>query len=157
MEDIYKKFNKPTILNYKDKKVNLKKKGFWYLATPYANVEDPNDFHVPLINYLTVSSFTARLISEGVPVYSPITYNHLLQTMNRNLWTNLTVSDWLDFDELFFSKAVGLIVLMSDGWEKSEGIKTEVQCFMLKRKPIIMVGPGDSVKEIRDALYNFRT
>lgn len=70
-----------------------------------------------------VNKFVAKLTSEGVHAFSPITYGTILLNYHD------MPSDWKfwkDFCEAFLIKCDEVRVLMLEGWDVSEGVQAEI-------------------------------
>jgi hypothetical protein len=50
---------------------------------------------------------------------------------------------WVAFDEAFMAFCDEMIVLKIEGWNKSSGIKREIEYFQAHNKPITYVEPKD--------------
>lgn len=94
-----------------------------YLAVPYSH-DDPA---VKQWRYERVTEAAAVLIRQGIDsLYSPITHTHPIDrhmTEKKNEHTF-----WVEqFDMPFLSNSLKVIVLMLPGWDKSIGVKMEIQ------------------------------
>jgi len=90
-----------------------------YLASPYY---DP-DKQVREKRYRDISSVVARLIQDGVHVFSPIVHNHHIAE-RFGLAGNWAF--WGPHDIHMLRHSERLTVVMMDGWEKSTGIQAEI-------------------------------
>lgn len=92
-----------------------------YLASPYSHP----DQNIRKLRFDQVCRVAAHLIAEGHIVFSPIAHshpiaNHMNNHNDSDFWTKLDLSflnSWAD----------EMIILMLDGYEKSEGIKREIE------------------------------
>jgi hypothetical protein len=91
-----------------------------YLAVPYSN----SDEKVREERFLKVNKVAARLLKEGITVFSPISHSHPL-ALAGDLPTDFDF--WLQFDKTFLSHSKKLIVLMLDGWTTSKGVAGEIK------------------------------
>lgn len=91
-----------------------------YLATPYAH-EDPA---VMERRFDAVTRFAGRLMQLGVLVYSPITHNHPIAT---RIDLPRTWDYWAQFDLAILATCSQLLVLKLDGWQKSTGVRAEIE------------------------------
>ena len=89
-----------------------------YLAAPYSHDRPA----VMEERYKAISAVTAALMREGVPVFSPITYSHVLATDHG---LPETWGFWADVDRTYLSCSYVLVVLMLEGWEESTGVTAE--------------------------------
>lgn len=97
-----------------------------YLASPYsAN---------PQKNYESVLEFVVDYKTRtNEIIFSPIIYGHpIAKYENKN---ELSFDSWQNFDLTMLSKSDELWVLKLDGWERSEGIKQEIE-FVEKRNKV---------------------
>lgn len=91
-----------------------------YIASPYTNP----DSEVIIENYRKVAKFSAELCSQGITAISPIVYGHTLLDFKEmpkdwEFWKNFCLSILNRCDELWVYKM--------DGWDKSFGIKGEIE------------------------------
>jgi len=109
-------------------------RGFVYLAGPYAH----NDPAVRETRYRLLTATAAKMMREGTPVYSPITHNHLLATMNEmpTGW-----DFWRSMDEQMIEQCIELHVLMLDGWKESVGVTAEIGIAESLGKPVKFIEP----------------
>lgn len=97
----------------------METKNVAYLAAPYYDA----DLMVRRRRYLLASYAAYELIKEGNYVFSPLTHNGPLM-----LHLGLTGWDvWGPYDLSMLKKCDKLYVLKLDGWEKSKGVKAEVE------------------------------
>ena len=105
-----------------------------YVGTPYskwpAGINDA---------FIEACKLTARLLSDGLKVYSPIAHTHpiaiygALDPLDHNIW--------LPFDAAMMDAADAMIVATMDGWNESKGIDHEIQVFRKAGKPIYALNP----------------
>lgn len=91
-----------------------------YLASPYSHP----DAEVRERNYNKISEITAKMISEGNVVLSPISYGHNLLNFcempsDWDFWYNFCVTFLLKCDEL--------MVVKMEGWDISKGVLEEIE------------------------------
>jgi hypothetical protein len=91
-----------------------------YVASPYNHPDDD----IRYLNFLKVSKYSAKMISEGHVVISPIAYGHPLLSYvempyDFEFWSNFCLSLLNKCDEIH--------VLTLDGWDKSRGVLEEIQ------------------------------
>ena len=99
-------------------------KGLWYLAHPYSGDH--------LKNFKKVNIIAAKLIKQGIMIYSPISHTHPIAYDGK-----LDPDDhdlWLKLDRQFMEHCEGLI--LCDGWEFSFGCRFEYNYFKDRDKPI---------------------
>lgn len=110
--------------------------GLCYLATPYTKFEAGID-----LAFTMAAQLAARLLLEGVKVYSPITHTHPLAVHGGI--DPLDLSIWLPFDRAMMERSDILVVAMMAGWEKSTGIAHEIEFFTNAGKPVCYLQPAD--------------
>jgi hypothetical protein len=105
-----------------------------YLTTPYSSKN-------PVImeeRFEKASEINARLMNQGLVVYSPIAHCHPL-AMKYGLPTNWEF--WKHFDEDLIARSEKLLVVKMEGWETSVGVQAEIQYARSIGKPIEFMEP----------------
>ena len=107
-----------------------------YLATPYSDKSK----RIMIWRYLAATAATARLLSEGNLVYSPITHGHHLPAFadlpaDFEFWRQHCLS----FLEHW---ATELRVLQIRGWQESIGVQAEIAFATEHGIPVVMQQPG---------------
>lgn len=94
-------------------------KGYWYLASPYSKYPNGTEaaFH-------DVCAVAARLLKNGVHVYSPIAHSHPIAQHGMDEKDHET---WLALDKHFVDASIGVMVVMLAGWEESYGVQKEIE------------------------------
>lgn len=105
-----------------------------YLATPYTKWKDKEFI------YQAVTELTAKIWSNGIIVYSPITMTHpILKTFpfpkDFSFWSLLDKA-------VIWLWATQLWVAAFDGWQHSYGCHQEVLFAMKKHIPCALVDPN---------------
>jgi len=101
----------------------------YYLAHPYTGdgtVENMED------NYRIANRRTITLMKLGYNIFSPITYTHVMDVENKNIFD---VIDWLKLDKIFLDRCDGII--MAPGWEDSLGCRLEYEYAIKSNKEIL--------------------
>jgi len=91
-----------------------------YIASPYT-------YHDPIVveeNFRRVSRYAAKLVSEGSIAISPITYGHTLVQFH-NMPTDWPF--WSNFCLRILERCNEMHVYMMEGWDKSRGVKEEIE------------------------------
>ena len=102
--------------------------GLVYLASPYSH----EDAHVRAWRFHWAAEYAAKLMRDGWMVFSPIAHTHPIAEFGLPKgWVF-----WEKFDRLFLDACSGLVVLKLPGWEKSTGIKAEIEYMTDTGKPI---------------------
>lgn len=105
-----------------------------YLATPYAAHGSGR-----IAAFYEACDLASRLLAAGVMVFSPIAHGHAIADYaTKNPFGE---AEWRTFDLLFAPFCDSLIVGHLDGWERSEGIASEIERFARDRKPIFDCDP----------------
>lgn len=100
-----------------------------YLATPYTMYRDGLD-----CAFKDAAALAARLLTEGVKVYSPITHCHPMA-----VYGGLNARDhavWLPYQESMMRACDVLLVAQLRGWQESFGILHEIKFFAEQGKPV---------------------
>jgi hypothetical protein len=91
-----------------------------YLAVPYS---DP-DPAVRLLRFAAANKAAAKLMREGIYVFSPISHTHPIALAGD---LPLGWEFWAGYDRAILSACRELRVLMLDGWERSVGVRAEIE------------------------------
>jgi hypothetical protein len=91
-----------------------------YLATPYSHPERV----VRLQRFEKVNAVAARLMRDGMHIFSPISHTHPIAEAGD---LPLGFDFWQKYDTAFLNNCCKLIVLRLDGWEKSVGVTAEIE------------------------------
>ena len=113
-----------------------------YVGTPYtrypAGIEQA---------FIDACKLTARLLREGLKVYSPIAHTHPIAIHGGIDPLDLAI--WLPFDAAIMEKADAMLIGKLTGWLESTGVRHEINTFDIAGKPIFEVDP--STLEVRAA------
>ena len=115
---------------------DLKQYDLIYVGTPYSKY--PGGIESAFVD---ACKLTARLLRQGLKVYSPIVHCHPISTHGGI--DPLDHSFWLAVDAVMMAKADAMIVAMMPGWEASIGIRHEIQAFIEAGKPLFFMSPDD--------------
>jgi hypothetical protein len=107
-----------------------------YLASPYSST-NPG---LVQFRYTETERVTAELLMYGIPVYSPIVHCHHLATAHG---IPTDAEFWYRYNMRMLSPAKKLLVLKLDGWEKSIGIRGEMDYARTHGKPIMYIAPHE--------------
>jgi hypothetical protein len=110
-------------------------KGYWYLGSQYSLHPKGLD-----AAFADAARAAALFVKAGVPVLSPITHSHPIAVMGEIDPRDHQV--WMPVDHPLMAGAIGLVVLMTEGWESSYGLKVEIDQFKSARKPVVFMIPG---------------
>jgi hypothetical protein len=100
-----------------------------YIASPYSH----EDVVVMEERAYAVTYYCYTEIKKGNTVFSPITYGHQIRKMGNmpNDW-----DFWMNFCLDFLKHSDELHVLTLDGWERSVGVKAEIQWSIDRNIPV---------------------
>lgn len=115
---------------------HLKSFDLIYVGTPYTKY--PAGIHAAFVD---ACRLTARLLREGLKVYSPIAHTHPIAIHGEI--DPLDLGIWLPFDAAMIGKSDAMIVAMLPGWETSTGVRHEMQAFVMAGKPVYFLCPSD--------------
>ena len=110
---------------------------FTYLASPYSPV---GDFTPIVKNQLRKQRFeevcekAAELMLEGEKIFCPIAHSHPIEHVGMG--EQQTGDFWLDQDLAILAHANKLKVFRMDGWDKSVGVKREIDFAVERGIPI---------------------
>lgn len=109
-----------------------------YLAGPYYD-DDPK---VIKKRFNLFNKVAATLISKKeVYVFSPISHSHPImgsKAFNKDFFK---LRHWMPFDLSIMNNCDELNIIDIEGWDKSEGVKLEIEYAKLNGLPIKMVTP----------------
>ena len=111
-----------------------------YLACPYT---DP-DPAVRRQRFEVATAVAADLIRAGRIVYSPITMTHPIDMLLAGESNTLGSEYWVAFDEAFMEMCSEIVVIRLYGWDRSNGVRREVEFFTSRKIPIQYMDPPHS-------------
>lgn len=85
--------------------------------------------------FIAAAKATARLIEEGIRVYSPIAHTHTV-AVHGGL-NPFDHSLWIPFEEAMMAAADVACVAMLPTWKASFGVQHEIQHFTAAGKPVL--------------------
>ena len=97
----------------------------YYLASPYSSGND----HSMKQNYYDVVRAQANLLKNGLTVISPIAAMHVGANMHS---LPKTYGFWKDHCLNMLACCDGIIVLKINGWDKSNGVKDEIEFWTIR-------------------------
>ena len=100
--------------------------GFSYLASAYQNPDRPADLAYCCLRFEEACSAAAKLMAKGQHIFCPISHSHPIA---HHLPAELRTSHdfWLKQDFALLARADRLIVLQLHQWERSYGVKREIE------------------------------
>ena len=100
-----------------------------YLCVPYSHEDESvRDYRANMADKMA-----AHLMEKGNIVFSPISHSHRIAP---NLGNSNETDFWLKQDLPFLAIADEVVVLKLDGWDKSKGIKIELEHAQKRGIPI---------------------
>ena len=107
-----------------------------YLACPYSHP----DGAVRERRFHAVNRAAARLMSQGMMIFSPISHTHPI-AVDGKLQTGWDF--WERYDRICISCCHEMIVLCLDGWKESVGVQDEIGIAKELGIPVRFVVPED--------------
>lgn len=114
---------------------------FFYLATPYSKY--PGGLQAA---FDMACEQTALLVKAGIPVFSPIAHTHPVAMIAGMDPLDHTI--WLPCDQPMMDAASGIIMVRAESWEKSYGMKVELETFTAAGKRVVWMDPGVVPEEL---------
>ena len=113
-----------------------------YLATPYSKYQ-----HGIKRAFIDAATLTAKLLKNGVHVYSPIVHMHPVAIYGDiNPFAH---NIWLPANGVMMECCQTLFVARLEGWDVSKGVAYEIAAFALAGKPIYDLDPETLVPNLR--------
>jgi len=104
-----------------------------YLAIPYSH----SDFEMRRLRFRLANEMAAKLLKEGLNVFSPISHSHPISLY----MDNSNDSDfWCEHSLSFLSFCDELFVYCLLGWEESKGVAKEIEFAKNNKIPIHYLG-----------------
>lgn len=103
---------------------------YLYLASPYSH----DDSEVVELRYRCTEHAVAVLLQQGVAVYSPIVHCHYLARIHG---MPTDAKFWERYNQRMLAPAKKLLVLQLEDWEKSIGVRGEINYAVTHCKPIL--------------------
>jgi nucleoside 2-deoxyribosyltransferase len=107
-----------------------------YLACPYS-INGVSSNEVKQHNFEVASKIAAKLMQEGLVVFSPISHSHPIQ-VHGDMPTN-DLSFWMTQDLPFVEFCDVLAVIQLPGWDVSPGVKNELMYAKQLQKEIYYI------------------
>lgn len=100
-----------------------------YLATPYSH----SDHEVMKRRFDKVNRIAAKLMAQGLHIYSPISHTHPIAEVG-NLPKGWDY--WEEYDRKILAVCGKLMVYKQEGWDQSLGVKGEIEIAKQYNLPI---------------------
>lgn len=102
---------------------------FIYLASPYSvtdPISEPLAAKLRKKRFEKVCKLAAELMLEGHTVFCPIAHSHPIEVLGMK--NNMQKGDfWLAQDFKFLANCTDLYVYMMEGWDRSHGVRAEIE------------------------------
>lgn len=98
-----------------------------YLASPYTHPSE----NVRNYRYLNARRVTVLALQRGIAVFSPIVYGRDMETA-----IGTDFRPWQNLNDAMIEKCDEVWVLCDDDWQKSRGVKHEIELANKLNKPI---------------------
>jgi len=107
-----------------------------YLATPYSTPDPARR----AFRFNAACAVAYKALKHGAAVYAPIVSWHQVKLMFdlKGDW-----EEWKDLDKEMISRCDELWVVKINGWEKSKGIKNEIELAQAFGKPVKYLRPEE--------------
>lgn len=109
----------------------IKPDGFYYIASPYTH---PSSSVVGW-RVARARQITGLLTEAGIFCFSPIVHTHQM-AKEHSLPTDFTF--WLGYNKVFMDASVGTIVCEISGYDRSKGVKQEIEYTKSVGKPLYL-------------------
>ena len=103
-----------------------------YLACPYSHRIEA----IRIERFEYANKAAAGLMKDGHIVFSPISHSHSIAVQNN---LPLDFDFWEKFDISFIEWCDCILILQINGWDKSEGIKKEIEIAKQLNKPVYYI------------------
>src|SRR5690349_11992722 len=113
-----------------------------YLACPYTHDDETVRFN----RCCWADKTMAYLVWQGRTVFSPISMSHEANNILEGCGIIKGSDFWVDFDESFMAHCHDCVVLTIDGWDRSYGVKREIQFFQMLGRDVTYLDPQEVTK-----------
>jgi hypothetical protein len=112
-----------------------------FISSPYTDI----DKNIVKERFNSVTELVVNLLNSGIIVFSPIVYGHEMTKIGLPSDWNF----WKDFCTKFIKPCVEVWVLDLDGWDRSTGVKGEIDFAKLLGKKVFLIDKsGNKIKEL---------
>jgi len=109
-----------------------------YLASPYS-LNGTADRGIMRQRYEQNARCSLKLTMQGLNVYSPVVYHHAIQEVCG--YVDRPTNFWLELDFGILKLASGMFVLQLDEWQRSIGVKREIEFARENDIPVTFIHP----------------
>jgi hypothetical protein len=106
-----------------------------YLASPYTPLGEGDDREQ---RFLAACKAAAKLMLEGRVVFCPIAHSHPIEQFFPSKGAG---PFWERQDAPYLTFCTELVVLCLPGWEKSSGVRHEIEVAQFRKIPISYIDP----------------
>ncbi|WP_434638287.1 DUF1937 family protein [Klebsiella sp. I138] len=96
-----------------------------FLACPYSHADN----HIVEQRFLACNKVAAQIMESGHAVFSQVTMSHPINLMLTKTAKENIGKMWAPVDALYLDLMAELIILDLDGWDRSAGIKREIEFY----------------------------
>ena len=121
-------------------------KKFIYLAGPYSH----KNKSIMAYRRFMLTQVAAHYCKQGAHVHSPITESAAYQT---EAGMEGTWEQWSERDKLILDRCDYMIVLMLPGWDKSVGVRSELEHAELIGLRVFYLDPKSMISKIFESEY----
>jgi hypothetical protein len=109
---------------------------YYYISNPYNGTEEQKEQRAEV-----AARVSGMLLKKGIHAWSPIVHNHAMMK-NHTFTLEERRSLILDFDFSLLKASKGMIVLTIDGWDKSYGVRAEIELCQKLSIPVSYLDPA---------------
>lgn len=109
---------------------------YYYISNPYNGTDEQREERARIAAHVC-----GRLLKKGIHSWSPIVHNHAMMKTFNQFTLEERRSVILDFDFSLLKASKGMIVLTIDGWDKSYGVKAEIELCQKLSIPVKYLDP----------------
>ena len=110
---------------------------YYYISNPYNGTEEQREERAQV-----AALVCGHLLKRGIHAWSPIVHNHAMMKTFDQFTLEERRSIILDFDFSLLRASKGMIVLTIDGWDKSYGVKAEIDLCQKLSIPVNYLDPA---------------
>lgn len=120
----------------------------YYFASPYSSP----DAYIKELRYLQAIDIATQLIKKGYTLIEPIAMSHH-HAQRFDLPTGYQF--WQERDRKLIDCSDAVIVCMLEGWDKSVGVKDEINYALVQNKPVYYYDPDQGL--FKGSVWNVDT
>lgn len=124
--------------------------GLVYLATPYSKYKDGH-----AAAYAIACRVSARVMNEGVAVYSPIAHGYGIALHGRedDIQIGSDAASWERINLAVLNGCSALVVPEIDGWRESQGIQDEAWIAAVSDMPVYVMDKDGNLSELPEDFF----